>query len=366
MTTAEAKIYVDLANARVQLEKAKGEFDATSTLDQEQTWFVKYSSDLSNRNFVFGRGSMEKLRDLGPKKWVSWLKEKDDAAQREVGELLKKGPAAKEAAKIKWEFKIRLLSDSHTINKSRLRWWNDNVTTMKILPVQNVKNELDVKITLFDTIPLQGVYFTGLAASHRILVAMNIGSQGFFWWKGPRQLDSFFEGNVVDLESRSAIKIGRSPVLKVDWQKETLNEQELKNIALCASMLPLHGDPRQSIFDHYLTGLGFLGKTDIHIQLHLNAFHEFYKSVKKGLLGYRGVVNDSLLQELGSLFKQSFTDDDSAKRYIEWGENLENNILPKEITLSETAVMKVIADVFFLRIFREQIHLRRNSSPAES
>ena len=97
-------------------------------------------------------------------------------------------------------------------------------------------------------------------------MALNVGSAGFFWWHMPDKVNTFYE-QLTDLETDERLGVERTPALRVDWGHHALTRDVLGRVALCLGHLPRADDTEaHQPFNHYLTGLAFMAKTDLTMQ----------------------------------------------------------------------------------------------------
>src|SRR5262249_40896271 len=159
--------------------------------------------------------------------------------QREMARGFTEGEEGQEE---KWELKIRLYSQSHSIRPKPLNSWNEKVTWIKLYPVNGKKQHLDAILKIPKLVPIQGVYYFGYGYANLFLAALNIASGGFFWWQEPKNLSTFYE-SLVDKENQMTGKIGRSPELKLGWAPAVLDEALLDRVINAFAMMPQPYDP---------------------------------------------------------------------------------------------------------------------------
>src|ERR1700733_615564 len=88
MPAGEARIMVDLAEARLKLAQSAeyGEMDKI-TLDAV-TWLVDSTEDPVGRGFIFSNESMDKLVELADgRKWITWLRDSFERLEAEGKDL---------------------------------------------------------------------------------------------------------------------------------------------------------------------------------------------------------------------------------------------------------------------------------------
>jgi AbiV family abortive infection protein len=368
----KAETIVSMARAGLELAKLR---QPTILNDEERrvlAWFLTITEDNEKRKWLFSKPSMEKLAEVHDvKKWMKWCYEQFQAADASAHELAEREskrqePHGEEAAKEKWKMKVRIVSDSHSIRAKELNSWNALSTPIKLFAVGgNHRNELICEITFPAAVPVAGLWWVGWGAFRRFVTALNIGSLGFFWWYMPEQISRFYE-QIQDLENNSTLTLERSPKLKIGWGNHVLTSQVLNRVALCFGLLPPHNKPNlHTPFNHYLTGLGYLSKTDVHMQFEPNAFAELYKAMKLGMSQYGDwLPGKSYRESFEAILEKTMNglpDYKTLLKFCEVGEGLEEHKLPSQpLDLGDVGMMKVLADQYFLWRF-DQIARERAS-----
>jgi hypothetical protein len=348
--------------ARARLELAQLRQPAVLNDEERKTlaWFLTITEDHEKRNWLFSKASMEKLAEVHDvKKWMKWCYDQFQAADTIARDLAEKEikrqePVGEEAAKDKWKMKVRIVSDSHSIRAKELKSWNALSAPIKLFAVEGKhRNELICEITFPAAVPAAGLWWVGWGAFRRFVAALNIGSLGFFWWYMPEQISRFYE-QIQDLESNSILTLERSPKLKIGWGNHVLTSQVLNRVALCFAMLPPHDKPDlHTPFNHYLTGLGYLSKTDVHMQFEPHAFAEMYKAMKLGMSQYgdwpHGKPYRESFEAILEKTMSGLPDYKTLLKFCEVGEELEEHKLPSQpLDLGDVGMMKVLADQYFL------------------
>jgi hypothetical protein len=373
ITREEAEKLLGLATARLGLEELTTiKTELTDAEKENMGWFLDASMDPEKRNLIFGPRSMEKMAELGSAPaWMAWLRQQFEQAEAEghemtAQELKRQEPGTEEAKKDKWKVKVRIYSGSHSIKPKPLTWWNGLGSWLKLHPVGNQKNQLIMEFVLPMSVPAQGVWWVAWATARRYFVALNIGTCGYFWWYLPEQIDKFYE-SLKDIETNSEVRITRSPALRLDWKGGALSEQHLRNSAIVLGMLPgANEKEKHRPFDHYLTALGFLSKTDVHIQFEMNAFEQFYRALSLAMRLYgdwpEKELFDVTFRRLATDFKM---EEAEVNRLIGFFKGFD--VAPPTatgITLSEVGEIKVLCDAYLLRTFNRMAIERKNSETA--
>src|SRR5262249_634470 len=153
-----------------------------------------------------------KLAALGRMRdWMVWLKEQFDRAEAEGREHLQRelargAPDRKEPGQDKWQVAIRLYSPAQSVRSSAIKSWNERPTWIKLSAVHGDKQAVEVEFTLAEIVPMEQVGIASYRAARLFVVAMNIGSTGFWWWERPDQTGKFYQ-RITDLEAPAGMKL---------------------------------------------------------------------------------------------------------------------------------------------------------------
>jgi len=128
--------------------------------------------------------------------------------------------------------------------------------------------------------------------------------------------------------------------------------------------LPGLGDKdKHEPFDHYLTGLGFLSKTDVHTQFEANSYQSFYLALKTGMRTYNDWNEEAPYSSaFDALTSDFFTDREARSKIVRIGESFSTGQPAlAEITLSDVGTLKILCDFYFLLTFRRLMQQRRQA-----
>ena len=214
---------------------------------------------------------------------------------------------------------------------------------------------------------IQTLWNTARAISSEFVAALNIATSGLFWWHVEKDRSRFYE-KIWDLENGAEndteVGIDVFPTLNVDWEHQSLTEDDLKYTRHLMGYI--HNAARSNrrnreALETYLTGLALISKIDVHLRLEPNAFVYFFMALKSLLLAsgdWDGVTNlkSAAAEQLSEYFPIQ-----KLNNYIEWGMQLENRNNPsKRITLTEVIKMKSCCDVYFHLLADREFIRRRN------
>lgn len=362
VTVEQATRWIAFADARLQHAKLV-EIEELSDVEKANvSWFMKAAKDPTNFHLIFGRPSQDKLLEFKhAKKWIAWIKEQFDEAHRQSIELTQKEidrnvPSHSKGAARKWQMKVRVHTDSHQVRQRDLEWWNKGIDNIKLHAGNKNDHEMLVDISLPESYSSQTLYWSAWAHYRRFVVALNIGTMGFWWWNIPKNREKYYE-SLKDLQNRCEVKLTVDKTLKVNWRGGKLDKDALQNVAICHAELPFK-PPLTSVFDSYLTGLGFLGVIDVNLRFELNAFESFFNALEQGLkqYGYCSSENDydeaflRFISEIAPEMPQEQKD-----RLLKSGRWFVSRTgTPEKIDLGDVAMIKILCDAYFLRVFRER------------
>lgn len=352
-------VLMKLVEARLVIEPPPRTTPPTEESLSLLRWFADVTDDPEKRKFVFSSASFDKMETLAnPIEWLKWVhgeltKAEEDAVALLNKELQRSEPGPAEASDEKWHLKLRIFSQSHSIRPKALNEWNEKVTWIKLYPVDKKKEQLLVELRLPKAIPLQGLWFVGFGYANTLMAALNIGSVGFFWWYMPTHISKFYE-SILDLENNIIAGIVRSPELKIRWPNATLDNAILQRVMLFFAMMPNPNDrSKHEPFNHYLTGLALLAKTDIFLQFEAQSYGAFLAAFKSGTLLYGDRTGEEAFEYcFNRLTTELISNDSFRQKHLGLVQAYDSQSLAAgAITLSEVAEMKLICDAYFSEVF---------------
>ena len=367
ITPEECDRLIDLAEARLGM--AESEKRRTHVGDEElelQTWFLTAAEDPEKTRLIFSKGSMAKLGELkDARAWAQWLKDQFDTADATARlaaeeELRRSKDLPGTGTKPKWKIRVKILSASHSIRPKALSAWNKQVEWLKLVSVG--KKELIFELILKDNVPVEALWWFGWGLARHFVVALNIGSMGFWWWRLPEQISRFYE-SIEDLDKRMKIFVERSPALKIDWgPNRVLTEEDLHRVALCMAALPgPHKRDQHKAYNYYIGGLTFLSLNDIHWQCESTVFGNFLECLKAMMEEEGDWKPDSSFKEAVLRFLDDmFPGMDERERFAELCARFEaKNLDGVVVTLKDATFMKLFCDAYFLRNAKHKAERRQ-------
>lgn len=356
-----------LTEARLDRERVTDFGQPDEVTQQNMIWFLRAIDDPQLRMIILSQTFVDKLDELGGnyRTWIGWLRERIEEVEKANRELAEKElrraqPSETEADKPKWQLKIRLRSSSHSIRPKPLGAWNLHVDMIKLYGSPD-KRELLVHFTLAKGIPAQALWAGGQHISWLFVIALNIGSFGFFWWYTPTFVSKYYE-TIEDLENKAQVILERNPPLSVNWKIRALKGPDLTNVSVVfAHLIRAESKTTQGACQHYFRALSLLAKTDVFVQFEANALVEFYESIRGGLAAYGEwdgapetfeSAAEKAFQEMN--FESPFVDE--VKRMLQLaGEAYTKKAFTVPISLDDAIKMKTFCDAYFLIRARRDI-----------
>jgi AbiV family abortive infection protein len=365
-----ARTMIRLAEARLGMEALRDWQSLDLSTGSVMRWFLDATSDPEKRNLIFGQKSFEKLAELGQTRdWMEWLKEQFDQAEAQAREHLQRelaraAPDLVGRGEDRWRVAIRLYSTAQSIRGSAIRSWNQRPTWIKLSPVQNDKQALDVEFTFGDAIPLPQLGLAGYRAARHFIVAMNIGSTGFWWWHRPNQAGKYYQ-RLTDIKASAGMKVDISTHVgpKIEWKRDALKEIQLNRVGLSVGMAARLGDPVYTgVIDTYVAGLALFAKSDLDINFAPQACERFATSLLEAMhhFGDWDGTDEGLPVNIARSFPVELPD--NGEELLTLLRQLRRHpIDPTDLTLERAAILKILCDVYLIRRFETMAH---NSVPA--
>jgi hypothetical protein len=315
----------------------------------------------SIRNFIFGEESQSKLVELGDfDTWLLWLKENLDQEEQKLTSLAEQeierpGNPNLDNVVDKWKLKIKIISPSHSIRLKALNTFNQKHPFISITKGGD-NHTLFIEFIIYDNISVGDLWGHGWLTAKLFVAALNIGSNGLFYWNVPVDLSRYYE-KITDLTSGHALQLTVSPELRHDWSKlqMVLSEENLflSDIVFTYFMSFIHHSQTKAITE-YTLGLGLLAKNDIHFVFNTEILIRFYNTLKISILNHESVGKDDDWHNIAYTQIEMMINDrntydhtvDLAKQIIE-GKKL-------AVSLTDVTAMKNYAGIYFLTLALRQ------------
>ncbi len=381
----EAKRLIDLARARLEIEKQKTGIEEFEQQELEElTWFFQATENKETRAEIFASYSMGKLAELGSgRAWIKWLysenkKRREEMLRLTEQEISRKKPATdEEAEKPKYKMRLRIQSHSHHIRDNAFDEWNKGVRDTKIyktnsknLPIY-AKSELVIEFIFSKTIAPGSLWDAGFSIAKTFVNAINIATMGLFWWNMPKDVEKYYD-EIVDLEADPSGKILLSITpekrLMINWgedDRRTIKKEDVSQISMVSGFLLYQNELLKEFLIAYAMGMTLLAKTDIHLRLEANAYEEFFKAFKAALIALGDWDGIGDLREAVKLNWPGLSLPDHLVEHLQMGLDLDPaHSKPHNITLTEIIGMKIYCDAYI--ILKAQEYFQKMSEEAKS
>lgn len=356
----ECENLIRLAEARLGMAEAEIPREIIPNEELElQSWFLKHIEKPEIKRFIFSNASLDKLHELkNAGEWTRWVKAELDREAAENLELtkqeLRRGQEGKNGSgTLKWKVRVKILSASHSIRPKALNYWNQRVNWIKLSPISGKKQELYVDILLPDTIEVQHLWYLAWGVARQFTVALNIGTMGYWWWRLPIDVESFYE-SIEDIQNKRGLRLTRAPSLKVDWgENRALSEEDMDRVITAMAALPV-APPREDSkpLDYYSGGLTFLSLNDVHWQCETNIFGNFFEALR-WMMHRCGDWSEGTpfapvhTKHLSSFHKLDYEDGTRFEQIAQAFE--EGRGIDAKVTIKEASFEKLFCDAYFLK-----------------
>jgi len=328
-------------------------------VSNEMEAFMLYTNEPDKRAFIFGQEAQLKLIEIGGAvEWVKWLVEKFKTEEQEMNALLEEELSREvdidsaEAMIPKWEIKIKLNSAMHSIRPNVLEEYNEKFPMFRLNKGADNKTLL-LTLTLFKHVQVNAVWHFGFIMSRIYVTALNIATNGVFWWRAPVDLDKFYE-SIRDLESKK--KVEAILVTKLHWPEstQTLRFEDLVLTNLVNNFIvKCYNKPAFIPFQNYMHVLSMMAKNDVHLRFEPEMFRILFITYKDVVSKYQKLKqgedygNVGFHQLDGMLTNREYYD-----QILKYGELMIGNSeeLVKPITLTEVLAIKQYLGLYLLTL----------------
>jgi AbiV family abortive infection protein len=337
-------------------------------------WFLTATEDADKAKLVFGSVSIKKRAELGnPELWTKWLKELFDNADREAIELTKRELAREpsldfETWETRWRMTVKLESASHSIRSRAFEKWNGASEHMKfrVDSGDRAKRRFFLDLDIPSTVSAGAVWQAGLEHCYRLLVALNAGTFGFFWWRTPKATTAYYE-KIVDLENNAELKIEAHPAPIVDFGNNVLNADAMASVVrVYVGLVRVDQGQWQKVFGPYLDGLRIAAKIDIHLHVESSALAAFAKAFREAsrLFEDGGDDHSVVAQKYFDIFRKSGGDRELEEQLMKWIRISETSDFKEpRVTLRDVFVVKFLADAVICAGAERELQRRKLSEP---
>ena len=357
---------ISFAQARLQLAQVEGEIVETPEENPDMDWLSEANKDPVKRNYIFGQESQHKLLELeNPKAWVAWLRDhyrKQERALMELIEKEKNRTITTDPEKFipKWKIKIKLITPSHSIRQQVLDGFNKTDTLLK-LSKGGDPHTLLVEFTLPNSVTVDTLWQQGWFLSKFYVGALNIGTNGFFYWNAVLDTEKYYE-KIQDVENKHLLEARLQSGLKLNWEARkmlvNINHLHVSKIVF-DYFVQIRDKTLFRAVDKYLGALALLAKSDLHARFEVEIFNLFFVSLQQAIPpadsvdSPAGMIN-FLFPQLEKMIKTRA----EFERIITLGWQLQHEPaqITAPITLAEVILMKQYSGFYFMTLAVRKLH----------
>ena len=349
---------IQIAEARLLTEQITEPAELTEDERAILDWFLGNAQNDRVQSVMYGTESFTYLDSVKGdiRAWIKWIKDKYEYLEQFNLELAKRElsrvPQADDAAEPKWRLVVRLEAMAHTMRPKALAEWNKQKWHIA-LSGESGKKDSVLKSPFQNGFHCSTCGQAAISDVMAFVAALNIGSQGLFWWYTPEFTSKFYE-SLYDIENKASFEMEGNPSpAPVCRKTEPINSHDIVNVQAAYIYIrdPEQHDP--AIFEHYIRGLALLMKSDFFYPFGSNSVQEFYLAFQaffkeQGFWDGKTKFEDAVISRLNA------ADDPNFRRLAALAENAINNpMVPQVITGSDAAMVKMYFDSALTRCARD-------------
>lgn len=164
----------------------------------------------------------------------------------------------------------------------------------------------------------------------------------------PREIESLYD-EIIDLENDRKARIQDTEKFRDCWHHLVLAEEHVMVIrSVMVYIIRVNGTQQEQPFVRYSVALSLLAKSDPQLKFHINAFVEFFATLKTALY-----VNEQWdgTKDLIAAANRAFTGDEELEGLndaIQLGTDVQQGQRLDEVTAKKVIEMKRFCDVYLL------------------
>jgi hypothetical protein len=191
-----------------------------------------------------------------------------------------------------------------------------------------------------------------------LVSALNIGSQGLFWWYLPKFTSKFYE-TFYDIENKAPFELNGNPSPAPVWGRtEPLSSHDIVNVQAVYIYIrdPKRHDP--AILEQYFQGLALLMKSDFFYPFGSNCIQAFYLAFQ-ALYKEQGFWDGKTNFEDAVISRLDRVDNSHFRRVAALAEDaIKNPGASHSITGTDAAMMKMYFDSSLIKCARDFLKQR--------
>jgi AbiV family abortive infection protein len=357
ITVEEVRELLGLSTLRLEIERSKKYRELSEEDRIDMQWFFAASRDPQMKTWIYSKASLEKQAELAgePNGWIRWLRGLAQESERAAAELRRQEmerskPEDTERYDDKWVFKIRLKSWSHSIRANQLPKWNEAVEKIKLATTED-RYELIVQFIMPKSVSAQDLWAAGMQQCMIFVTALNITTNGFFWWYLPTFVSRFHD-SITDVESNSGIDLDRMPQLRIKWPHQALKEDLLlQHLPIVFGFVAMADEAQREAHSRYFRALAIMAKNDIFYQFEHILVDEFISSFEMALQAYGDWNGDA--SGFDACVSGLFTNLNESEQYLGMiseqralAMSVRERKIARPITLEDAAKAKIVFDTY--------------------
>ena len=358
---------IRFVQSRLNLARVEDMGEYMAAPNDDMAWLDEAMEDPATRAFIFGTVAQAHLLTLGnPRQWVAWLKETEEQRRASLTDLMDKELARRPSRSLetftpKWMIKIKLHSPSHTVRQKILDEANKQYQDIQFFKGGDVHTLL-VEFTLGEQTAAQALWHDGWLISKLFVTALNICTNGIFYWNIPADTSTYYE-SIRDLQNNINVDAQLAAGLTLGWgkRKSLLNFQHLMLTKLTFEyLLSIRPARLREAVSRYAEALALMAKSDLHARFEPEVFAQFFISLRVAIQETDKLAPDVNITERVQYHLQRMIRDQDNLAFIlalgyeqEHGQGHTNS----PITLAEVILMKQFSGMFLMtlavRLFRQ-------------
>jgi hypothetical protein len=222
-----------------------------------------------------------------------------------------------------------------------------------------------IDIFLDNTISIKELWHQAWNTSNLLVAALNVGTNGLFYWNIPKNVDKFYEG-IWDLENKKRMDAIIKTSLELDWSSHQLYLTELEigtTFLVFRYFSEVFDSPQYEPIFYYMNALGMLAKNDMHLHLEEQSYLNFYLAFKRAIILNEQIEENADIKEIGfKLIGNLLSNREEYDKVMDIGKSLEeNNGNPNmQFSLTEIIGMKQYAGLYFMTLAARKFYGANN------
>lgn len=149
----EVTTVIELVQLMLKMELFSDIAELTERDKDNLIWLFEALENENKRNWIWSQRTLTVWSNQGSSRdWIGWLRNEFNSWEKESNELLHneltRSLSEAESQDIKYKYKIRIFTNSHSIRQKHLNWFNELSHFTKMNLAGSKKNELSIELSL--------------------------------------------------------------------------------------------------------------------------------------------------------------------------------------------------------------------------